>query len=464
MEITAKTLDGADLHLKQPELEELRSELRGVLILPGDTGYDTARAVFNGTVDARPAVIVRCRGVGDVRAAVTFAAARHLLLSVRGGGHNVAGNAVADGGLMLDLSLMNSVRVDPERRTAAVEGGATWKDFDHEAQAFGLATTGGVVSSTGVAGLTLGGGIGSLRGRYGLSCDNLLAVDLVTADGRFLHADADHHAELFWALRGGGGNFGVVTCFEFQLHPVGTVWSGPIAFPIERAAEILREFRSCAAKKPDELTLNAGMRFLGDTPVVSFNPFCDAPEEQVQAALAPLRRVPDPLVDAVQAMSYNESQRQVDDEFPFGLRHYWKSAFVKNLPDDLIDALSGVFPRSPSHRSFLVIEHMGSGVTRVHPEATAFDYRDASFNVLIMAAWEDPAEDEKNRAWVRDIWESLEAHSSGRVYVNYIGDDDAGLNRVADAYEPATFERLLAVKTEYDPENLFRLNQNIRPR
>ena len=459
-----KTLDDSTCELAASDLEQLRAELRGTLILPSEPGYDEARAVFNGSIDAHPAAIVRCKGVGDVRNAVALAASKRLLLSVRGGGHNVAGNAVADGGLMIDLSLMNSVRVDPEQQTAAVEGGATWKDFDHEAQAFGLATTGGVVSSTGVAGLTLGGGIGSLRGRYGLSCDNLIAMDLVAADGRFLHVDAEHHAELFWALRGGGGNFGVVTCFEFQLHPVGAVWSGPIAFPIERAEEILQKFREFAAKKPDELTLNAGMRFLGDTPLVSFNPFCDGPEEQVEAALAPLRGVPDPLVDAVQSMSYNESQRQVDDEFPFGMRHYWKSAFVKNLSDDLIKGVASAFPLSPSHRSFLVLEHMGSGVTRVHPDATAFDYRDASFNVLIMAAWMDPADDAANRQWVRGIWDSVQAHSSGRVYVNYIGDDDAGLNRVADAYEPATFERLLAVKNEYDPENLFRLNQNIRPR
>jgi FAD/FMN-containing dehydrogenase len=442
-----------------------KTTLRGALLRPGDDGYDAARTLWNAMIDKRPALIVRCAGVADVINAVNFARTYDLLVAVRGGGHNVAGNAVCDGGLMIDLSPMKSVHVDPVRRTARAEPGVTWREFDHETQAFGLATTGGVIPTTGIAGLTLGGGIGWLMGKHGLSCDNLLSVDVVTADGRLLKASATEHPDLFWGVRGGGGNFGVVTSFEYQLHAVGQVLGGMVIHPVERARDALKFYREFTRTAPDVLTSMAAFLTSPEgAPVVALVVCYNGPLAEGEKVLQPLRAFGPPAADHIGPMPYTALQGMLEAGFPPGLQNYWKSNFLKDLSDDAIAVMIDYFAQMPAPTSALVIEHIGGAVSRVGEDATAFTHRQAPYNLLIVGIWPNLADNDTNIRWVRQTWDAMQPFSSGAVYVNYLGQAaDEGAERIKEAYGVAKYERLLALKKQYDPTNLFRLNQNINP-
>jgi FAD/FMN-containing dehydrogenase len=442
-------------------IRELREQLRGRVFLPGEEGYDDARKVFNAMIDRRPALIVRCAGVADVIAAVNFARAASMLVSVRGGGHNVAGHAVCDGGVVIDLSAMRGVRVDPRSRTARAEGGSTWGDFDHATQAFGLATTGGIVPSTGIAGLTLGGGIGYLNRKYGLACDNLLSADVVTADGQLLTASAIENEDLFWGLRGGGGNLGVVTSLEYKVHPVGPVLGGELVYPLDQAKEALRFYRDWTSKAPDEVradpTLVSGPDGPGLAIIVCY---CGAVDEG-EKVLQPLRRFGSPMVDTIAPAPYGTVQNLLTQVFQPGLRHYWKSSFVREFSDEAIEAIVDSFASAvPPPFAAVAIEHLGGAISRVGEGDTAFSQRHATHSLLVLRVWQDPAESAENMAWGRACYDAAEPFLENGVYVNYLGDE--GEARVRAAYG-ANYERLVEVKTRYDPANLFRLNQNVRP-
>jgi FAD/FMN-containing dehydrogenase len=449
----------------QETVATLQARLRGALLRPGDQGYDEARTIWNAMIDKRPALIVRCAGVADVMQAVNFARTHDLLVAVRGGGHNVAGNAVCDDGLMIDLSPMKGVRVDPGQRTARAEPGLTWGEFDHETQAFGLATTGGVIPTTGVAGLTLGGGIGWLMGKHGLSCDNLLSVDIVTADGQLRHASATENADLFWGVRGGGGNFGIVTCFEFQLHQVSQVLGGMVLYPLAQARDVLQFYRQFTQTAPDALASMAGLLTSPDgDPVVAIIVCYNGPLDEGEQVVQPLRAFGTPLVDDIAPMAYPVIQGLLAEGFPAGLQNYWKSNFLADLSDDAIAVMVERFATIPAPTSAMVIEHIGGAVSRVSADETAFNHRHSPYNLLIVGIWPDPADNDTNIRWVRETWEAVQPFSSGSVYVNYLGQTaDEGSERIKEAYGATHYERLLALKKQYDPTNLFRLNQNINP-
>jgi FAD/FMN-containing dehydrogenase len=451
------------LSLDDAAIQDFTASLRGEVLRPADEGYDEARKIHNGMIDRRPTLIARCTGVADVIASVKFARDQQLLVSVRGGGHSVPGFSVCDGGLMIDLSPMRGVRVDAARQTARAEGGATWGDFDHETQAFGLATTGGAVRPTGIAGLTLGGGHGFLMRKYGLTCDSLLSVDLVTAEGHLLTASADEHADLFWGLRGSGGNFGIATSFEYQLHPVGPILGGLLIYPLAQAKEILRRYRDLISTAPDELCAYAILGTLPDgTQAAVFDVCYTGPLADGERLLGPLRAAGSLLADQVGPMPYTTFQSLADNFNPPGLRNYWKSDYLAQLSDEAIDLLVEYYSSVPAPYTHVVIEHMGGAVSRVGENETAVSHRDAPHNVLILGIWGDPAQDEAVSDWVRRLWEQLRPFSSGGVYVNYqMGDE--GEDRLRGAYGPEKYERLVALKNKYDPTNLFRLNQNIRP-
>jgi FAD/FMN-containing dehydrogenase len=445
---------------------ELRARLRGPLLRPGDDGYEAARHLWNGMIDKHPALIARCSGVADVMAAVDFGRTSELLVAVRGGGHNVAGNAVCDGGLVIDLSLMKGIRVDPTAQTVQAQGGVTWGEFDHDTQAFGLATTGGLISTTGIAGFTLGGGFGWLMRKYGLACDNLLAADVVTADGHVLTASQTEHPELFWALRGGGGNFGVVTSFTYQLHPVGPlIVGGLLVHPLAAARKVLRFYRDVTPTLPDELTCHAVLRTAPDGPqVVALAAAACGSLREGEAAAAPLRGFGEPVADLVGPRPYREVQTLFDAAQPPGRRQYWKSSFLRGLDDTAIDVLLDGFARVPSSHSLIFVEQHGGAVARVGADETAVAHRSAPFNLLILGSWLDPTEDERNIAWVRALWEAMQPFATDAVYVNYLGEArDEGQERIRAAYGPETYDRLAALKQKYDPANLFRMNQNIAP-
>ena len=440
--------------------KSLESALRGCLHLSDSAGYDEARRVWNGMIDRRPLAIIAAAGVSDVIAALNFARARSLPVAIRGGGHNVAGNAVGDGAVVIDLGGMKSVRVDPVRRVARAEGGLLWREYDHETQAFGLASTGGAISTTGVAGLTLGGGFGYLARRHGMACDNLLSADVVTAAGELVAASAESHLDLYWALRGGGGNFGVVTSFEFQLHPVQTAVSGIIAFPFEMAKAVLQRFRDVSLEADDDFTLFAGLLPGPDGNKVSAIVLSHlGGDEEAQRAIRPIRELGNILLDSVARIPYCAVQQQLDASYPKGMRNYWKSAFLKQLGDEVIDLAIEGMRTSPSPTNTVALESYGGAVARVPKGATAFDLRDAPFNMLILALSLDAAQDGTQVAWARDLWQRILPHSTGQAYVNYLsaGED------VHTAYEDARYQRLAAVKAVYDPGNLFRFNQNISP-
>jgi FAD/FMN-containing dehydrogenase len=437
----------------------------GEVLRPGDKAYDETRRVHNGMVDKRPALIARCLGVADVVAAVNFAREKRLELSVRGGGHSVAGRAVCDGGMMVDLAGQKGVHVDLGSRTARAEGGVTWGEFNRETQLHGLATTGGVISTTGIAGLTLGGGLGYLMGKYGLTVDNLLSAQVVTADGEVVTASPDEHQDLFWGVRGGGGNFGVVTSFEYRLHPVGPELAGGlIAFPFEAAGEALRFYREVTASLPDELVVLAGLVFSPDgsgARLAAIIPcHCGSLAEGL-TAMAPLRAFGSPALDTLGPTTYQSINSMLDAAYPKGALNYWKSGFLRDLSDDAIDTLVERFSRCPSPMSSLFLEHFHGAATRVKQDATAFPYRRPGYNLSVLAQWLDPGESDANIAWTRETYSAVEPHFAGEAYVNYLGDDTPAAS-VREAYG-SNFERLRAVKRRYDPKNLFHLNQNIPP-
>ena len=443
-----------------PSLQSFGSGLGGTVIRRGDATYDQARRVWNGMVDRSPAAIFRCSSTADVVAAVNFAREEGLVLAVRGGGHNAAGLAVVDDGLVIDLSAMRSVKVDAEKRIATVQGGALWRDLDAATHAHGLATTGGVISSTGVGGLTLGGGLGWLMRQHGLACDNVVAVEIVTADGQVRRASATENPDLFWAIRGGGGNFGVVTTFEFRLHPMRTLYAGMLVFPGPRAPEILRRYRDLAMNAPDELTLFAGLMTSPDGhPINAIFGAYNGPVSKGEAAMKPLRDL-GPVADQVSEMPYPALNSMLDEGFPSGLQVYWRSDFLKGLPDDAIDALCDRFRAITSPLSALLIEQFGGAVKRVPAEETAFAQRDAMFNLAVISRWTDPSTAATHIDWSRQSSEAMRPYASGGVYVNYLGAE--GADRVRAAYGPK-YEKLVAVKQKYDPKNLFSVNQNIQP-
>jgi FAD/FMN-containing dehydrogenase len=457
---------GAEAVLGEAVVEALRASLRGQLLRAGKDGYDAARKIWNGMIDKRPALIARCAGAADVINCVNFAGTNNLVVAVRGGGHNVAGNAVCDGGIMIDLSPMKSVRVDPVRRTAHAEPGVTWGEFDHETQAFGLATTGGQVSTTGIAGFTLGGGWGWLGRKYGLACDNLLSVDIVTADGKFLTASATGNEDLFWGVRGGGGNFGVVTSFEYQLHPVGPVLGGIVAYPFEMAKEVLKRYRDFTRAAPDELASNAVLITMPDgTRVAGISVCYCGPIAEGERILRPLREFGPPLMDQLGPTSYAAVQKMVDAFYPPGIQDYWKASFLHEISDEAIDAMVAYCANRPSPICHGGLEYqLGGAVGRVDPGATAFNHRGSQYSFMSIGMCTDPAEAERCIQWAREFWEAMQPFSTGGVYVNYLGREvDEGADRIKAAYGTEKYQRLTALKDKYDPTNLFRLNQNVKP-
>ena len=464
VDLRAITTTGMDALLNEVAVDEFKAGLRGQMLCPGDDGYDEARKVWNGMIDKRPALIVRCSGVADVIDSINFARTHQILVSVRGGGHNVPGNAVCDGGMMIDLSRMKSVRVDPTRATARAEGGVTWGEIDRETQAFGLETTGGTVSDTGIAGLTLGGGIGWLERKHGLSCDNLLSADVVTADGRFLIASAGDNQDLYWGLRGGGGNFGIVTSFEYQLHPVGRVLAGMVIHPFEKAKEVLRFYRDFSSAIPDELTTGGGFLTPPDgNPVVAITVCYNGPIEAGEETLRPLREFGPPLADHIAPMTYTQVQSMFDEAFPPGRHHYERADFMAGISDEAIDILVAGLQTVTSPLSAVIFQQMGGAVSRVGGDQTAFGHREAQYVMATFATWLDPGESEIHIRWARELSEAMKPFTTGGVYVNALGREaDEGTNRIKSAYGP-NYERLVALKNKYDPTNLFSHNQNIKP-
>ena len=463
-DVRIATTDGVGKVLESSAVQAFGDELRGPLITPDHSNYDDTRKVWNGMIDRRPALIARCGGVADVIASVRFARDHQLLFSVRGGGHNTPGIAVCEGGLMVDLAGLRSVRVDPARRTARAEGGTTWSEFDRETQAFGLATTGGAISHTGIGGLTLGGGLGWLAGKHGLACDNLLSVDLVTAEGTMVTASAGENPELFWGLGGGGGNFGVATSLEYRLYPVGPLLAGPIMYPFAQAQQALQLYRDFATSIPDEVnTIAALMTSPEGDPlaavVLSYNGSIDAGEKVFQ----PLRGFGAPVADLVAPMPYRQLQTLFDEAFARGRRYYFKSNFARAISDDAIATLVEQFATAPSKMSMVYFQQLGNAANRIGASDTAFSHRDALCEWGCDAVWLDPSEDAANIAWARQVAEAMRPFTSGSDYVNHIGlETEEGADRIKAAFG-ANYDRLVGLKNRYDPTNLFRHNQNIKP-
>ena len=449
------------MSIEHSAFQELAGDLAGNVVLPENADYDVARRVWNGMIDKRPAGIVRCGGPDDVVAVIDFAQAHGLAVAVRGGGHNIAGNGTCDGGMVIDLSPMSAVEVDRSTRRARVGGGATISQLDAATQRFGLATTGGIMPATGVGGFTLGGGLGVLMRSYGLACDNLLSAEVVTADGRCLRASATENADLFWGLRGGGGNFGVVTSFEFGLHEVGPLLTARIAHPWSKAREALRFFRDFLLEAPDGLVAyqTLGTDDSGQ-PAVFLRAEWNGPIAEGESVVAPLRRFGSPILDDCKPMRYVDVQKIVEPAFPPGRLNYWKANFVEDLSDELIDVMIDSFSSVPSPYSMIALEQMGGAVARVPEGATAFQSRKAAFSLLILSGWVDPDDSDVNVAWAREVWERTRPLSSSDVYVNYLGTEGEGRVRAAYGVNHA---RLREVKRKYDQHNFFRLNQNIEP-
>ena len=473
MELQVITNGGNEAALGDPVVEAFAARLRGELLRPGDAGYEEARKVWNGMIDRHPALIARAASVADVINAVNFARENELLLAVRGGGHNVAGTGTLDGGLLIDLSRMKGIKVDPEQRTVHAEGGVTIGELDKKTQSFGLATPMGVVSQTGIAGLTLGGGIGWLRRKHGLSSDNLISVDVVTADGRFVTASENENRELFWGIRGGGGNFGVVTCFEYRLHPVGPeVMFAFVFYPGERAKEVLRSLNEYAAQAPDEVS---PVGVLGQVPrdemfpeerhgeqYVAVLAMYSGGVEEGERVLAPLRELGEPIADFSGPMPYVEAQKLLDEDYPDGGRYYWKSTNVNGLGDEAIEQLISHAEAAASGHSTIDVWYQGGAMGRVGAEESAFGDRSAPVLLGIEANWEEPRDDEANVAWVRSTVSGMRRFSGGGTYLNFPGFFEEGQDLMRDAYG-GNYRRLATLKNEYDPANLFRLNQNVKP-
>jgi FAD/FMN-containing dehydrogenase len=451
-------------------IEQLREGVRGEVIAPDDASYDEARRVYNAMIDRRPAVIVRPANTGDVMTAVRFAGENDLPVAVRGGSHSVPGFGTCDDGVVIDLSSRRGVRVDPLNQTARAEGGATWGDFNAATHAFGLATTGGIISTTGVGGLTLGGGIGYLARGLGLSCDNLLSADVVTGDGSFHVASEKEDPALYWAIRGGGGNFGVVTSFEFRLHQLENVYGGPMFFELEHAADVLRYYREVIADAPEQLggfpafQIAPPLPFIPEErhgePFLAFVSCWSGPVEEGEKALAGFRDIAPRVAEMVGPMPYPALNSAFDALVPPGLQHYWKANFVRELTDEAIEAHLVHGPKLPTVNSTVHIYPINGACHRVAPDGSAFAYRDANFATVIAGMWPDPAENEANTAWVRDYYDATAPHSEDGGYVNFMAADDQ--DRIRANYRQ-NYDRLAALKRDYDPGNLFRYNQNIAP-
>jgi FAD/FMN-containing dehydrogenase len=452
-------------------IDGLKAKIRGAVLQPKDPGFDDARRIWNATIDRRPAVIVRCAGTADVIAAVAFARDNGLLLAVRGGGHNIAGSAVCNDGLVVDLSQMKSVRIDPAAKRAFVEPGATLADFDQEAQAFGLATPLGINSTTGVAGLTLGGGFGWISRKYGTTVDNLVSAEIVTADGKWQRVNAREHADLFWAIRGGGGNFGVVTLFEFQLHSVGPeVVGGLVVYPLEQAKDVLRQYRDLTDTMSDDFTVWVVMRLapplpflpaeVHGKPVIVLAACYIGPAEGAARAIEPLRHCGTPYGEHLGPMPFAAWQKAFDPLLAPGSRNYWKSHNFTELKEGMFDVLIRFAGTLPSPQTEIFIGQMGGQTNRIAPDATAYATRDSNFIMNIHGRWSEASDDDKCTAWARQLFDAMTPFALGSVYVNFLTQDEG--DRVKAAYGP-NYERLVRIKTQYDPQNVFRHNQNIRP-
>ena len=451
-------------------IEQLRERARGPVITADEAGYDEARKVYNAMIDRRPLAVVRCANAGDVMATVDFARENGVGIAVRGGSHSVPGFGVCDDGVVADLSAMRGVRVDPTARRARAEGGATWGDFNAATYPFGLASTGGIISTTGVGGLTLGGGIGYLDRGLGLSCDNLISADVVTADGQLVIASETQNDDLFWALRGGGGNFGVVTSFEFRLSPVKDIFGGPIFFELDRAGDILRFYREFILDAPEQLggfpafQIAPPLPFIPEDrhgePFIAFVTCWAGPLEEGAKAIQPIRDVAPIVAEMVGPMPYPMLNSAFDALVPPGLQHYWKANFNTELTDETIDAHLRYGPKVPAVNSTMHIYPINGACHRVAGDATAFAYRDATFATVIAGMWPDPADNEANIQWVKDYYAATAPHSEAGGYINFMAEDDQ--HRIEDNYK-GNYDRLVDVKRKYDPNNVFRVNQNIRP-
>jgi FAD/FMN-containing dehydrogenase len=461
-DIEAVTGDGRQILLSRSDVDDFRAGLRGQLLLPDAPGYDDARKIFNGMFDRRPALIARCLGAADVARSVQFARTHALLVAVRGGGHSLSGQSVCDGGLMIDLAPMRSVRVDPARRLARASGGALLGDIDRETLAFGLVTTTGTVSHTGAGGLTLGGGFGRLARRYGLTCDQLSSADIVTADGRLVEASETANADLFWAIRGGGGNFGVVTSFEYRLHPFdGWANGGHLVFPIEQARQVLRGFDDLFQRAGDGLWIEPVLTVApGGARVLILDVCCSEPPAAAEAMLVPYRKLGEPIQDEVRPVRYIQLQTQDDERARIGGRYYTKTGFADRLEDDLIDLMLETISGATIPRPRIAMPPRGGAVQRVAPDAMAFWHRRSLYSVILQTSGDDPADDAGNVGWAKAKWPALESFTKG-FYAN-TNLSEMPAERVGEAYG-GNLERLIALKTRYDPTNLFRLNANIRP-
>lgn len=453
-------------------VNQLKSGFHGQLLTSSDQDYDAARKVFNAMIDRRPDLIARCSNAEDVARVLRIARAQGALVSVRGTGHNVAGYAVCDGGIVIDLSLMKNIEVNPKAQTVRAEAGLTWGEVNDALQPHALAATGGFVSVTGVSGLTLGGGLGWLVRKHGLALDNLLSAQVVLADGRIVTASKSENEDLFWAIRGGGGNFGVVTSFEFRVHPAGTVLAGVVVHPANDAGDVLRRWRDFEKTSPNELTQGALLFCFPDdptapsqlraAPVIGVGGVYAGAIEDGEKALAPLRGYGQPAADTFAPMPYNEAQRMADFLWPSGLHGYWKSSYMRELSDGAIDVVTDYFARVPSPHTVIVLEHYGDGaMSRVPVPETAFGHRNWPYNFLVTSAWSDPAETEQNIAWTREFFDAMKPFLVNASYINYIGDE--GLEGLRGSYGEEKFARLVAIKSKYDPANVFRMNQNIAP-
>ncbi len=452
-------------------IEKFRASLRGPSFCPGEQGYDEARKIHNAMIDRRPAIIARCAGVADVIGSVKFAREYEVAASVRGTGHNVAGISLCDGGIVIDLSAMKGIHANPRARTARVEPGVTWAELNHELQTFGLAGTGGYVGTTGVGGLTLGGGLGWMVRKHGCALDNLLSADVVTADGEFLTASLTENPDLFWGLRGGGGNFGIVTSFEFQVHQAGTVLAGLVLHPASKGRELLRFWREYEKTAPEEMS-NGAILFnappemplpevLRCGPIASVGGVWVGPMEAGEKALRPLREFGLPAADIYQPMPYSAAQGMADFLWPKGLYSYWKSSFLKSLSDGAIDTMLDFYAKAPSWRTVVVVEHDGDGAfSRVAADATAFGDRNWPYNIVVTTMWTDTAESEANIRWAREFWQAMQPFLADAAYVNYLGEVNEEGVRAAYGLK---YERLAALKAKYDPTNFFSMNQNIKP-
>jgi FAD/FMN-containing dehydrogenase len=446
------------------DLKALEGQFRGTILVPGSDAYEASRKIWNAMIDRRPAAIAQCTGPADVAAAIRFAADQNIYPAIRGGGHNPAGHSMVDDGLVVDLSRMKGIFVDSANRTAIAQTGLTWGEFDHETHLHGLATTGGLISTTGISGLTLGGGVGWLMNRCGLVCDNTLSYDVVLANGELIRANANEHADLFWALKGGGGNFGVVTAITYRMYPITTVISGMVLHPLANAREVLRFYRDfIMSGLPDEFTVYAAALSTPDgNPVIALIPAWSGEDlDEGERLLEPLRKYGPPIADLIARMPYPAMQQMIDGVAPFGRRSYWKGQFLSDLPDAAIATFVEFAQSRTSPLTLAVLEHAHGAVSRVGVNATAFPARNAPIDCVLISAWTNPDEDARHIEWTRSFHAAMRPWTAGSVYVNALDQDDVA--RVPEAYGP-NYDRLCAVKALYDPDNRFRRNQNIHPR